>query len=209
MREEGLVETLTKGNRILKIYQDDDPLNPRTDWDQLGTMVCWYRRYSLGDKHEFKDPEDFHEFCRKKKRSIVAILPLYLLDHSGLRMNIRDFDCYMGFDSGQVGYIYCLLADAKKWYGKALPKDLYERRKKLEEHLISEVKEYDQYLSGDIYRFEVFTLRCCPECGHETHDDEDSCGGFYGTNWKENGLFEHAGWPEEKEEEKKPEGIVT
>jgi len=33
----------------LKIEQDTDPMNPRTDWDNLGTMVCFHKLYDLGD----------------------------------------------------------------------------------------------------------------------------------------------------------------
>lgn len=43
----------------LKIEYDDMPLNPRTDCDNFGTMVCWHRRYDLGDKHSFSEPKDF------------------------------------------------------------------------------------------------------------------------------------------------------
>ena len=43
----------------LKIEYDDMPLNPRTDNDNFGTMVCWHRRYDLGDKHSFSEPKDF------------------------------------------------------------------------------------------------------------------------------------------------------
>lgn len=44
---------------LLKISLDWDAPNPREDYDNLGTMVCWHRRYTLGDKHNFKEPEDF------------------------------------------------------------------------------------------------------------------------------------------------------
>ena len=43
----------------LKIEYDDMPLNPRTDNDNFGTMVCWHRRYDLGDKHSFSEPKEF------------------------------------------------------------------------------------------------------------------------------------------------------
>lgn len=43
----------------LLVSDDDIPLNPREDYDNLGTMVCWHRRYNLGDKHTYDDPVDF------------------------------------------------------------------------------------------------------------------------------------------------------
>lgn len=43
---------------LLLIMQDDEPLNPRTDYDNFGHMVCWHRRYNLGDEHNY---EDTHE----------------------------------------------------------------------------------------------------------------------------------------------------
>lgn len=47
---------MTKTYR-LKIEQDSDPMNPRTEWDNVATMVCWHSRYSLGDKHDYDTPE--------------------------------------------------------------------------------------------------------------------------------------------------------
>ena len=43
----------------LKIEQDADPLNPRTDWDNFGTMVCWHRNYNLGDEQRHDDVNDW------------------------------------------------------------------------------------------------------------------------------------------------------
>lgn len=50
-----------KGNICrIHIEQDYEPWNPRTERDgHVGHMMCWWNRYSLGDKNEFKDPEDF------------------------------------------------------------------------------------------------------------------------------------------------------
>ena len=33
-----------------KIYTDEDAANPRTEFDNVGTMVCWHRGYNLGDE---------------------------------------------------------------------------------------------------------------------------------------------------------------
>ena len=43
----------------LKVEIDEYPLNPRTDYDNLGKMVCWHSRYYLGDQHSFNEPVDF------------------------------------------------------------------------------------------------------------------------------------------------------
>lgn len=34
---------------LISIYADESPESPR-DWDNLGTMTCWHRRYILGDE---------------------------------------------------------------------------------------------------------------------------------------------------------------
>jgi hypothetical protein len=38
---------------------DDEAMNPREDRDNLGKMVCWHRRYSLGDEHGHSEPRNF------------------------------------------------------------------------------------------------------------------------------------------------------
>lgn len=43
----------------LFIVDDDQPENPREDRDNLGKMVCWHRRYTLGDRHDYGEPRDF------------------------------------------------------------------------------------------------------------------------------------------------------
>lgn len=44
---------------LIQIMLDDEPLNPRTDYDNFGHMVCWHSRYNLGDEHSHNDPNDF------------------------------------------------------------------------------------------------------------------------------------------------------
>lgn len=46
----------------VRIVQDIDPSNPRTEWDcHSGRMICWHRRYDLGDEHNY----DFDNFLRE------------------------------------------------------------------------------------------------------------------------------------------------
>lgn len=44
---------------LLKVSLDEDAPNPREDYDNMGTMVCWHRSYRLGDQHNYEDPGDF------------------------------------------------------------------------------------------------------------------------------------------------------
>ena len=45
--------------------------------------------------------------------------------------------------------------------------------------LKDEVREYDMYLTGEVYRYELYELRKCDSCGHVEENIIDSCGGFY------------------------------
>ncbi len=43
----------------LVLREDESPENPREAYGHFGKMVCFHPRYTLGDKHEYKEPEDF------------------------------------------------------------------------------------------------------------------------------------------------------
>lgn len=66
----------TIGNRSLFIEYDTDPQDPR-EWNDLGKMICWHRRYRLGDKHTYADPEELlSELVRNNvpKKRIVKFI---------------------------------------------------------------------------------------------------------------------------------------
>lgn len=147
------------------IEHDDNPMNPRREFDNLGTMYCEHRRYDLGDK-DADDPRQLDQ------RTIAVMLPLFLYDHSGITMNTTGFYC--PWDSGQVGVIYITREKVLKEYGwKVLTK---QRKEKLAQYLNAEVETYDQYLTGEVY-------------GYIITDDEgeevESCWGFYGEEYCE------------------------
>jgi hypothetical protein len=178
---------------VLKIVQDETPQNPREEWDNFGRMICWHRRYNLGDKHYYADVREFledvaydalqetdmHKYSDEQLLRIIqrhtVILPLYLYDHSGITMNTTGFDC--PWDSGQVGFIYVPRQDIMKEYDKKyLTKSL---RARVEARLKAEVEVYDQYLRGDVYGFIL---------EDENGETIDSCWGFYGSDPKTNGM---------------------
>ena len=50
----------------IEICTDDYAESPR-EWDNLGTMVCWHRRYDLGDEHNHRaSPQEFLEDLAKE-----------------------------------------------------------------------------------------------------------------------------------------------
>jgi hypothetical protein len=116
---------------------------------------------------------------RVLSRHIIE-LPLYLYDHSGITMSTGAFGCQ--WDSGQVGFIYVTIAKIKAEYDwKLLTK---ARRKKIEEYLRSEVKIYDDYLTGSVYGYTVERL----DNATGEWEQVDSCWGFFGYNPVESGL---------------------
>lgn len=192
------------------IEQDEDPRNPRKEFDcYVGRIICWHRRYNLSDDGEpekFPTPERFEEWRTQQKPGEpldpeargLLLLPLYLYDHSGITISTGPFSC--PHDSGQVGYIYATAeAIAKAWgterdeerakQGKRLRRKLY---KKAEEALRAEIEEFDQYLTGDVYGY---VLR------DDTGEVVDSCWGFYGHKHAEveaKGAKEYAEQEEQK-----------
>lgn len=202
-----------KRDKILKIYHDDSPESPR-DWDNVGTMACWHNRYNLGDEQPDVDPleymkylvcqvdDDFEDEYFEAEEAFFAdkdwsrelsdewdeaaqimieeafdkyyiSLPLYLYDHSGITMSTGPFSC--PWDSGQVGFIYVSRENAAKEWADTT-------EKQARNYLCGEVEVYDQYLRGEVYGFVIEDL-----CGEEF----DSCWGFFGDDWRTNGIADH------------------
>jgi hypothetical protein len=59
MKQEPLDVVEYKGCTV-EIHPDENPINPREDFEHFGTMACWHRNYHLGDKpYSDGNPEDF------------------------------------------------------------------------------------------------------------------------------------------------------
>ncbi len=146
----------------LTIYYDEDAPNPRTEWDNFGTMACYHSRYLLGDK----DVPSMDEVNELIKSDDVISIPIYLYDHSGLTIATHPFSC--PWDSGQIGYIYVTKDQIRKEYScKRITKKIMDRALSV---LQCEVEVYDQYLTGQCFGFEL----------EKTDGTEDSCWGFLG-----------------------------
>lgn len=142
-----VLEETHNGYEISIVY-DDDPINPRTEYENMGTMVCFHRRYKLGDDHGLSI-ESAKELMSKVEKSGGVVLPLFLYNHSGITMNTTGFSC--PWDSGQVGFIYVDAETIRKEYNvKRISKRI---REKVTDHLKCEVEIYDRFLTGEVYGF--------------------------------------------------------
>jgi len=177
-------ETIEYRGFDINISVDECPLNPLVDWDNASTMVCQHGRYSLGNEKHGVDLSECNNWDDVKQAIIdqknpLAILPLYLYDHSGITINTTGFSC--NFDSGQVGFIFIDQAGCDLvGYDEDWLKTGYNGKtgtEALEEVMRSDVEIYDNYISGQVYSFEV-----CDE----------SCGGFFGYDHEKSGLLDHA-----------------
>ena len=145
-------------HQILKIYMDTDPLNPRTEWDNFGHMVCFHNRYDLGDEDKQGIDEEYISGWDEMrtylitKKGAAVILPLYLYDHSGITMRTHSFNDR--WDSGQVGFIYATRKDILENWTQTKPKNLTkDLKQKAYDLLKAEVGEYDDYLTGNVYGY--------------------------------------------------------
>ncbi|KJS43145.1 MAG: hypothetical protein VR71_11860 [Roseovarius sp. BRH_c41] len=163
----------------IKIFHDPDPESPR-EWSNLGTLICWHRRYRLGDSHLFESPEAFlrdlagvsdqsdlsMDQLRERAERKAIILPVFLYDHSGLAMNTIAFHC--PWDSGQVGYVYVTFEAVRTEF--RVKRGTKTLREKVEDILRAEIVSYDAYLAGRVYGYVI------KRDGKEV----DACWGFFG-----------------------------
>lgn len=234
LTKENKMKTPTKRiARRLRILPDQVG-NPRIEYDTIGRMLCWHRRYNFGDEHQY-DPNDWKrelacEFNDELEEKIISIendsydiwydeakqkryddphayaiekvedavnrlidrafdasyvaLPLYLYDHSGLALNVSRFTC--PWDSCCIGVIVCDQS--------TIDKEFNGDRERAKKSLEAEVRDYDAYISGNVYYYLAESAEYTDEDGEPDETDwtvEDSCGGFYGPDPRTNGIADH------------------
>ena len=173
----------------IKLESDDDPINPREDYEScFGRMICFHRRYKLGDPHTYGTPYDVVLALTNKHEDELGVNPnddlgdgsaynivwepLYLYDHSGITMAVTPFSCR--WDSGQVGIIYVTYDKLRKEFGLAEGAAIsVEQIAQAEETLKAEVAEYDKYISGQAYRMII----------EKNGEEIDSCGSLLGSDY--------------------------
>jgi hypothetical protein len=163
----------------LEIEQDNDPMNPRTDWDNITTMICFHRNYNLGDKHDYKK-DNFGSWEELKEQiesdhKVLMIKPLRLYDHSGITISTsNEYPFNDRFDSMMVGWVFITEKQLELMCGK----DFDRSEEKLNDIIDSDVKTYDSYITGEVYQYTIYEIETCDK-GHEHKTLLESCGSFF------------------------------
>ena len=209
MKNSDAVDTIENGKYFAQIVTDDSSDSPR-DWDNLGTMVCFHNRYNLGDLGKrgcvgkednfFWGIEDFNEWVKENKNNISVMLPLFLYDHSGISMSTgQEYPFNDMWDSGQVGWIFVTKEDVKKEFlCKIVSAKMKEKVTKI---LRQEVETYNDFLTGNVYGYQLYRLDLDEDMELEDSDDPedfgeeiDSCYGYYGLDYLKSEVKEMIEW---------------
>lgn len=185
-RKVEMLKTVELSEGMFCLLDDESPENPR-DWYNLGSMVCFHKRYSLGDKHTYNSAhydnwQELHDAIIEDEGPCI-ILPLYLFDHSGISIT-TDAESFRMWDSaawdwGQIGFIYVSYRTLGQEYGwKRITK---KRRETVANRLKAEVQIYNYYLEGEVYGYKLTD---------KAGELVDSCFGFYGPI-KESGILDY------------------
>jgi hypothetical protein len=157
----------------IKFFQDMNPESPREN-DNIGKMVCFHKRYDLGDKHDLKTDNfggwnEIQDYLIKELNAVI-IHPLRLYDHSGITISMGNSYPYNDqWDSMMVGFIYVDKDTLKKEYCVKNVTKL--AMQKAEKYIAGEVDDYDKYLRGDVYGYVIVDA---------DGEELDSCWGIYG-----------------------------
>ena len=156
----------------------------------------------VGEFYDAVEDGDIH-FAMDVLDGRYAWLPIWLYDHSGLTISCgeRTYPYNDQWDSGLLGW--CIVS--KERAISELKAGDGDWKEKADAAIREEVREYDQYLTGDIWWFEVKSCNGRYDAvehvagprgeGSEESDwnEEDSCGGFCGSDLAENGMPDHIG----------------
>lgn len=165
------LERLTVNGYTVRIYPDLEPESPR-DWTHGAELALFHRRYDLPNDSGLTESDldalgSWQALAENLKAGgALAVLPVFMLDHSGLYLKVGDdlterragsgvfLSDPQGWDSGQAGFAYVTpqnWADTQgtEWTGSE------EQIQRAHDLIRSDVAEYAQYLEGDVYGYVI------------------------------------------------------
>ena len=174
----------------IRIVRETDAMPPEDDIVKITYMQ--QSRYCLGD--EAVTPERAHELQQRLEAGDVIGIPVYAYVHSGSTIRCSDsgnpFSC--PWDSARSGLAYVTTADAQREWGDeaSAMSDIVEKAK---QYIRGVVKVFDAYLRDAVFGYVAEARVVDPDSGEELDDweEKESCWGFYGDDWKTNGISDY------------------
>ena len=195
-------ETIEYKGYNINVDYDQDPMNPRTEWDNAAVMVCWHSRYNLGDRETWKGmggKMKSQQLSENYSEPIDLLYELAGINRDDLEEDMEHADLieeitkkghlisalYLYDHSGitiSMSSFSCRWDSGQVgWIYMTKEKikeewgegeEAYEKAQKCME---DEVQTYDDYITGQVYGFRI-----------EGPDEEelDSCSGYYGDDGK-------------------------
>lgn len=187
---------------LISIERDSYPSNPRTEWDNMGTMSLPNRNYSLTDKNAIDDLETLRcylgvetdkgiiEYQGYENHQFKGVcIGLDFMEYGGGSIRIRETKDFENAD----GFIYAeKTAILKEFGGKNLTKIKKEKALQI---LRGELSTFTQYIDGDVfgYSIERVAKQSYPDFEDMEQDEKEeligqqgsivaSCWGFYYAN---------------------------
>ena len=131
-------------------------------YERMVNMV-WSRKMT----RDHPDPRAVDDAMLRVISEKYVVMPLYLLDHSGLAMQTESFPRSLGQRAGRLGVCF------QRGCAERVRRGENDRRPPKESRGFAsgEVAEYDAYLRGECYGFELY----------KNGELSDSCWGFIGS----------------------------
>lgn len=81
-----------QGNKRAVVAYEDYSIESPREWDNVGTMICWHRRYKLGDEHKYNSPSEaiadlWQDHASEDEKRDLALKLLRGMD----REKVRDY----------------------------------------------------------------------------------------------------------------------
>lgn len=148
----------------------DGELDPEDEDAVANWEEEWSNKHGYPEDDPLIDTWGVEKFLEQE----AEVSPLYLYDHSGITIRTTPFSCR--WDSGQVGFALVYKSQIEKGWGT-----LENWRETANRIIEGEIKDYDDYLTGNCFGFRVLK------------DDEevDSCWGYLGSP-EDSGVIEDA-----------------
>lgn len=158
------IKTIKKGGLVATLHHDDNPINPRREFDNVGRMIQFHDSNYLWADEELSYFESIRGLGNEFRREVIrrayrrfndAAVFLWLEHRNDSSLNV--------ISGGQWadGFIYCTNEQVRKEWGEDFSKPDVEGKTPLERaeaYLRGEVETQSDYCSRNVYGYVITDL---------------------------------------------------